>query len=913
MLWNVWSMGNNLKIHFIIQTIADSKIDVACITESWLTEGYAHTQSILNSFGYNLSHTFRPNRAGGGVAMLIKANLEYKEVKTFFDLKTFEWHGIRLLGTTVYLIVTIYRKQEFSMSLFLPEFSNFVSTLCNNTCDTVIFNGDFNVHFEVGDKPSRDLQDLLQEYGLSQTVVDPTQRCGHTLDLVFCNPFELDLEVSVHPELAATTSRFIKFDHFPVLFEIPYSSRQVSPVTSRKRCKMYRNISKVDHVQFTCALENHLTSFHQQFDDENNFEKKLDLYNSCILEVLDQHAPMKTKYVSQKTVKYPEWFDEEYIKERRKRRKLEKQWKQLKTEDAHMQYVLQRDHCVNLANSKLRTYYTNTIASSKDPSELFKTVSKLWNNKKQKELPTYDGCTTDLTNNFNSYFSEKITKIRDSISCDPDEVYNESNATYTLKESTTFLSEFEPVTITQLEEIASSMDIKASFDDPLPSSLYKSALQTLLPYILPLVNLSLSTGDMSGLKESTISPILKKAGLDKESNPNYRPLMNLQFVSKLIEKVVAKQLEAHMTQNNLHSSSQHGYKKNHSTETLLLEVVDQTLIGFEKNTATVVILLDMSAAFDTVDLKKLLNILEHRIGLKGTALKWFRSFLFDREQKVQINGFTSELLATLFGVPQGSVLGPILFNIYVSSLSNVINEVQMFSSSYADDTNARIKLSLQFQCYNIAIRIPAILKEIQRWMNLYFLKLNPDKTEIMLLCPPNQKSVPKILGVEIDGKCIRFGGVVKLLGLHIDTYLDFDYHVNQLTSSCIFHLKNISKIARYLSQPDLEKLIHAFVCSKLDYCNSVLYGIKSSTMLKLQAVQNKAARIVLRLPARSSVTDDMLMDLHWLKVDQRIVFKLLLLVHKFFIDSAPAYLSEQLIVINDSTRLLNIWYYNSRP
>ena len=147
-----------------------------------------------------------------------------------------------------------------------------------------------------------------------------------------------------------------------------------------------------------------------------------------------------------------------------------------------------------------------------------------------------------------------------------------------------------------------------------------------------------------------------------------------------------------------------------------------------------------------MDLKKLINIFEHRICLNGTALKWFQSFLFDRKQKVQINGFTSELLATLFGVPQGSVLGPILFNIYVSSLSNVINEVQMFSSSYADDTNACIKLSLQFQYYNIAIRIPALLKEIQKWMNLYFLKLNPDKTEIMLLCPPNQKSVPKILG-----------------------------------------------------------------------------------------------------------------------------------------------------------------------
>ena len=144
----------------------------------------------------------------------------------------------------------------------------------------------------------------------------------------------------------------------------------------------------------------------------------------------------------------------------------------------------------------------------------------------------------------------------------------------------------------------------------------------------------------------------------------------------------------------------------------------------------------------------------------------------------------------------------------MSSLSLVIEGLSLSSSSYADDTNARIKLSLQFQYYNISVRILDLLNKISNWMNANFLKLNPSKTEIMFLCPPNLNNVPKINGVMIDGKCIRFNGVVKLLGVHFDTSLNFEYHITKMVTSGTWHLKNISKITRYLSQDNIEKLVH---------------------------------------------------------------------------------------------------------
>ena len=153
------------------------------------------------------------------------------------------------------------------------------------------------------------------------------------------------------------------------------------------------------------------------------------------------------------------------------------------------------------------------------------------------------------------------------------------------------------------------------------------------------------------------------------------------------------------------------------------------------------------------------------------------------------------------------------------------------------------------------------------------------------------QNVDKLNGVFINNSCIRFSDCVKLLGVHIDCFLSFDYHISSLVSNCMFHLKNIAKIKRFLTKGETEKLIHAFITSKFDYCNVLLYGVKSTSLSKLQAVQNKAARTLLSLPSHEPVTDDTFNQLHWLKLEKRIIFKILLFVHKLFINAAPSGLS----------------------
>ena len=194
-----------------------------------------------------------------------------------------------------------------------------------------------------------------------------------------------------------------------------------------------------------------------------------------------------------------------------------------------------------------------------------------------------------------------------------------------------------------------------------------------------MVNLSLSSGNIDGVKLAHITPLLKGASLNHADLKNYRPISNLSFVGKLIERVVLRRLNNHLLLNNLNIPFQSAYKKCYSTETLLVRIVNDLLIASSKNTATIVMMLDLSAAFDTVDHGKLINILKTEIGISGCALEWFVSFITGRCQKVRIGEHESIEIVIRFGDPQGSVLGPVLFNIYIRSLYRTVQKLKFMS------------------------------------------------------------------------------------------------------------------------------------------------------------------------------------------------------------------------------------------
>ena len=208
--------------------------------------------------------------------------------------------------------------------------------------------------------------------------------------------------------------------------------------------------------------------------------------------------------------------------------------------------------------------------------------------------------------------------------------------------------------------------------DPIPTWLLKSCLPELLPLVTKIINMSLETGYVpQSFKNSLIRPLLKKPDLDQNTLKNYRPISNLPFISKVLEKVVSSRVEEHLLSNNLHEEHQSAYRKFHSTETALLKVQNDVLQSLDQNNVTVLVMLDLSTEFDTIDHKTLIHRLEHMFGIAGKPLKWRTSYLSGRHQYVTIDGKLSEPVLMNFSVPQGSVLGPKFYTMYTTSIGAI--------------------------------------------------------------------------------------------------------------------------------------------------------------------------------------------------------------------------------------------------
>jgi hypothetical protein len=335
-------------------------------------------------------------------------------------------------------------------------------------------------------------------------------------------------------------------------------------------------------------------------------------------------------------------------------------------------------------------------------------------------------------------------------------------------------------------------------------------------------------------------------------------------------------------------------------------VTNNLLGACDKNMASVVLLLDLSAAFDTVDHEKLLEILEVEIGITGIALQWFREFLTNRTQQVQIGDSLSEVLKLLYGVIQGSILGPILFNIYIRSVYKHVAPTQFEIVGFADDHQLikQFNLALKFTALGDDIR--HCMDVISEWMNEHFLCLNQSKTKILIVAPPSIKEKIVIKGIVMSDTCIRFVDSAKNLGVIIDSTLSFEEQIEKVVKTCFMTIRQLSNIKKYLTQQHLQTLASSLIFSQLDYCNSLYYGLPAHTIKKLQRVQNCAARLVWKkkIPYNSSL-DSIFLSLHWLRVRHRIIYKVLLIVYNCLHGNAPQDISA-MIKYSNSQRTMKL-------
>ena len=769
------------------------------------------------------------------------------------------------------ILITIYRLQYVPVGEFIDEFSEVLETFAVLHEDFIIA-GDVNIHVETENCSSLKFKNLLESYDLHQHVNGPTHIMGHTIDVV----------ISPNKQSYVSKPDIRRIDlshHFLIEFAVNVSASKIVTKTIN-----YRAWKEIDSELFSREIKEALSGISETRD----LGEKLSSYNKILQEKADKFAPSRSKEI--KINPGAPWFDSEYKSLRRRRRKAEKRFRKSKSDNDKEEFIKLRKETTDMAKSKKCSLVSQKIDRGSSRA-LYQVVNNLSDSQKSSVLPSAKS-DEELANSFLSFFNDKIEKIRAKFPPQTSKETGKRNPG--IKQ---LLSNFAPTTESELRDIITKHGLKCSPEDPLPPEMLSTHIDTFLPFWVEIVNLSLDVGKMDGAKSAVIQPLIKELNslTDTDEFKNYRPVSNLVFIGKLIERVVDIRLQNHLDINNLNVKEEYGYKDAHSTEMLLVWVTNNLFEACDKNMPTVVLLLDLSAAFDTVDHEKLLNILEVEIGIIGVALQWFREFLTNRTQRVKIGDTYSKVALLLYGVIQGSILGPRLFNIYIRSIYKRVEPTRFEIVGFADDHQLLKQFALAFKLTSLGKDVKNCLQVIGEWMIEFFLCLNETKTKILVVAPPSVQAEIIISGVILENSCIRFVDSAKNLGVIIDNVLNFEEQVDKLVKSCFITIRKLSKVKIHLTQQQLQTLVSSLIFSKLDYCNSLYYGLPVKTINKLQRVQNCAARLVWKgkIPFNSSL-DSIYNNLHWLRMRFRIIYKILLIVYKCLHEKVPSDVSNMI-------------------
>ncbi len=406
-----------------------------------------------------------------------------------------------------------------------------------------------------------------------------------------------------------------------------------------------------------------------------------------------------------------------------------------------------------------------------DMRNLFRTFNSLL-------CPPSPPPTTSITaDDFATFFTNKTKTISSQFS--PPLTQNPQPTRSTAQ---TPIFSFCPLTEAEVSKLLLSSHLTTCPLDPIPSHLLQAISPALLPALTHIINTSLLTGIFpTAFKQALVTPLLKKPTLNTSLLENYRPVSLLPFIAKTLERVVFNQVSLFLSQNNKLDAKQSGFRSGHSTETALLSVSEALRIAKADSKSSVLILLDLSAAFDTVNHQILTLFTLSSLDITGIPLRWFESYLTGRSFR---------------GVPQGSVLGPLLFFTYTTSLAPIIQAHGFSYHFYADDT--QLYLSFRPDNPTVAARISGCLSDISAWMKEHHLQLNLVKTELLVF--PATPTLQHDFTIQLGLSTITPSASVRNLGVIFDDQLTFKEHIAKTARSCRFALHDIRKIRPFLTE-----------------------------------------------------------------------------------------------------------------
>lgn len=802
--------------------------DIVGINETWLRAGEEARAPALP--GYRLRHIPRPpgvRSRGGGVGFYLKCGIHARLLKHPPSAVEQMWLSVNLNGLKL-AIGTAYRPPWLDVDIFMDALTESVGALSRH--DHIVLMGDFNIDLLKPNEPNfKKLNEFLECMSLKQYIDEPTHFTDHSetlLDLVCSSTKVTNVAVDYIRDLSG---------HAFITFELNIKKPKPAP-----RWLSYRPLANINYDQFS----NDISNIVWESVLSNNVNDSLEAFNALLIKVFDRHAPIKTSLAKEQS--HP-WItdtikvmiklrDNAYAKSRRT--KL----------DCHKEYYKELKKMVTTAIYREKTaFFEQSINKNiKDPRTL-------WKNLKRNVVD----------------FNMKLTELPDNI-CDPDHINAHflnvpGNNFVSISQLTSYCFDrfshtqfnLEPVDEKTVFKIIRNITTNASGVDGISLNMLMLTLPQTLGVITAIINMSIRTSTVPSIwKESIIKPIPKvnhPTGLK-----DLRPISILPLMSKILEKVVCIQMTEYLYSNSILPRKQSGFRKGRSTATALLDVIDDLLAGRDVGEGAILVLLDYSRAFDTINISLLLAKLTY-YGFDHSTVKWFCSYLTNRSQRVEVtlpDGkkiYSSKSLITQ-GVPQGSILGPILFILYTADLPNHILDCEYHM--YADDLQIYRTINPRESLVSIN-QINSDLERIAAWSELNCLVLNSAKTKYIVVGSKIQiqnieSCTPKI---KIKNETIEQVFEARNLGLLIDGQFKFESHVINTVKQCYFRLKVLYKIRQFLSAELRVRLCESLILSKLNFLDTVISGcLLSRTKKLIQRVQNSCARFSFPIPARAHVT-----------------------------------------------------------
>ena len=492
---------------------------------------------------------------------------------------------------------------------------------------------------------------------------------------------------------------------------------------------------------------------------------------------------------------------------------MEKNWKRTGDVRDRIEYRSACRQANRLIRESRRKFFEDRIHASSDSKQRWSTIKQLLHPRGSQSTCGNNNGTAHFSEILSSYFVDKIKSIKNEISKklaglvpDPfawDVVFHGEK-----------LVDLNPVSPTEVLRLPSSLPGKTSPLDVIPTSLLKNCTDIFVPIIVRLANLSFGEGKFpSKFARAQVTPILKKDGLDPEIPSNYRPISNLNTLSKILERLFLSRLKIHINNSGRTNMYQSAYKQYHNTEMAVLKILDDIYAAVDDKKVTCLAALDLSAAFDTLEHEKLLARLRNSYGLDGSALSWITTYLHDRSQWIKYDDVVSPSTKCEFGIPQGSVLGPILFSLFVAPIADLISSHGLSFHQFADDTQLYVSVIPKSPQTSLVI-LDKCSRALLEWFSNNGLALNLTKSEV-LFCGTraNIDTTHQIRSVLVAGCETEPSDTIKSLGITLDGQLSFDKHVDGICRTAHFHIRALKHIRRTLSVDCAKSVSSAFDAS----------------------------------------------------------------------------------------------------